>query len=163
MLRKKIWLVALVAGIIFPMSVSAECSNAEKIRLSSLAQNISVTYDYVEVNGQVSFNIVLTNLQPGLIVKDVQNKIEYPYASNEIILYGYKPSTNYRFDIYSATCTSRLYSHYVTLPGYNPYYNDPICIDVAHSICQKWTSIKYDYNTFIQEVTKIKKHLKNHD
>lgn len=153
-----LWYITLTIGLLFPLHVSAQCSNTEKIRLSSLAQNVTVTYDYIEENGQVSFYIIMTNLQPEFRVRDVNNQRDYAYTSSELVLYGYIPNTNYRFDIYgTGECSNkRLYSHYITLPGYNPYYSDPICIGVTNSICQKWIHINYDYNTFINEVSKLK-------
>lgn len=157
MSKKIILYMTLMVLMIIPHEVKAVCSNSEISRLSSLATNVSIAYDYVESNGQVSFNIVLTNLHPELYVKDVANQVIHYYNnSSEMVLTGFKANRNYRFDIYAGTCNSRLYSLYVTLPGYNPYYNDPICEGVTHNICQKWINMKYDYDTFIQEVNKIK-------
>lgn len=155
---KKIFCIATFTIImLFPTKIFAQCSNSEIIRRSSLSKNISISYNYIEENGQVSFYITLSNLHPDFYIKDVQNKKEYYYTSDEIVLYGYKPNTNYRFDVYGVgECGGRLYSHYVNLPGYNPYYNDPICIGVNNSICHKWVNISYDYDTFVKEVNKIK-------
>lgn len=156
--RKKLYFLILCISICFPNNVfAARCDNSEKVNLSSLAQNIAFTYDYVEENHQVSFYIIFTNLQPGLKIKDVANNKEYYYNGSELILYGYEPGKNYRFDVYADTeCKSRLYSHYVTLPGYNSYYDDAICNGVNASICQKWVTINYDYSTFVNEVNKYK-------
>lgn len=158
-MSKRILLYIVVTTmLLLPSNIEAQCSNTEKVNMASLAQNVTITYDYVEANN--TFSIVFTNLQPGFKLKDVANRIEYLYSSSELVLYGYKPGTSYRFDIYgTGNCTNRLYTHYVTIPGYNPYYNDPICVGVNHSICQKWTSISYDYNTFIREVNNIKQKL----
>lgn len=158
MKKKKILYILIVyIFLCFPITVFADrCSNEEKIAFASLAKNISVTYDYIEQNNQVSFNIILTNLQPGLKIKDVMNNREYYYSSSELILYGYQPGNNYRFDVYSYSCDSKLYSHYVTLPGYNKYYSDPVCNEVNASVCQKWITINYDYDTFVKEVNKYK-------
>lgn len=143
---------------LLPLQIKAQCSNSEKVNMASLAQNVTITYDYVESNN--TFSIIFTNLQPGFKMKDVANRKEYWYSSDELVLYGYKPGINYRFDIYgTGNCTNRLYTHYVTLPGYNPYYNDPICVGVNHSICQKWSNITYDYETFKREVINIKQKL----
>lgn len=157
MIKKVFCIAVLTIAMLFPIKISAQCSNSEIIRRSSLAKNISITYNYIEENGQVSFYITLSNLQPDFYIKDVQNQKQYYYTSNEIVLYGYKPNTSYRFDVYGVgECNERLYSHYVNLPGYNPYYNDPICVGVNSSICQKWVNINYNYDTFVKEVNKIK-------
>ena len=157
MSKKIILFMTLMVLMILPHEVKAVCSNSEISKFSSFATNVSIAYDYVESNGQVSFNIVLTNLRPELYISDVANQTNYYYNnSSEIVLTGFKANRNYRFDIYAGSCNSRLYSLYVTLPGYNPYYNDPICTGVTHNICQKWINMKYDYDTFVQEVKKIK-------
>lgn len=157
MSKKILSAIVLMVMIFFPLKASALCSNSEITRRSSLAKNISISYNYVEGNGQVSFYITLSNLQPDLYIKDVYNQQEYYYTSNELVLYGYKPNTSYRFDVYgTGECNQRLYSHYINLPGYNPYYSDPICIGVNSSICQKWVHINYDYDTFVKEVNNIK-------
>lgn len=161
--KKILYIFVICISMCFPSIVwAARCDNAEKINLSSLAQNISVTYDYIEENHQVSFHIIFTNLQPGLKIKDVTNNKEYYYNGSELTLYGYAPGKNYRFDVYAnTTCNSRLYSHYVTLPGYNPYYDDAACNGVNASICQKWVNMNYDYNTFLNEVNKYKQNNTN--
>ncbi len=142
----------------FPSNILAVCSNQEKIRLSSLAKNISVTYDHIEQNNDVSFNITVTNLTSDLIIKDVSNNKFYGYTGTDITLYGYSKNKTYRFDIYgTGECYTKLYSHYVTLPGYNPYYNDPACVDVNAGICSKWVNMPYDYSVFLTEVAKYKK------
>lgn len=160
--KKGLFYILVFIILFTPTLVSAKCSNAEKVRLASLAGNVSVTYDYIETDTGVTFNVVFTNLQPDFYILDVTNQTRYYYTSNELVLYNYQPSTNYRFDIYgTGECESRLYSHYITPPGYNPYYRDPVCNGVDASICQKWVKVTYDYNTFVNEVNKYKN--KNND
>jgi len=157
MVKKMILSILVSIILLLPNSVSALCSNSEKVRLSSLAKNVSVTYDYVETENGVTFNITFTNLQPELYIKDTSNKNVYYYTANEMTLYGYQANSNYRFDVYGiGECNEKLYSHYVTTPGYNPYYRDAICNGVTGSICQKWVNISYDYDTFVNEVNKLK-------
>ena len=157
MSKKVLITIILMIAIFCPTKVDGLCSNAEITRRSALAKNISITYNYIEENGKVSFYLTFTNMQPDLYLKDVANNRLYYYSTNEITLYGYKPNLSYRFDVYgTGDCNERLYSHYVTTPGYNPYYNDPICTGVNSSICQKWVNINYDYETFVKEVNKIK-------
>lgn len=157
-MNKKLAAIIILIGIfLFPMNTLAICNNSEKARLSSLVSNVSITYDYVEENGQVSFYITFTNLQPEFYVKDVNNKQVHYFNSQEMTLYGYKPNRTYRFDFYSTNCGEKIKSQYITTPGYNPYYNDPVCIGVTDSICQKWVKLNYDYDTFVQEVNKLKK------
>lgn len=157
MKKRNILPILLFIVLLLPSSVSALCSNTEKVRLASLAQNVSITYTPVETEAGVTFNITFTNLQPDFYIKDVRYQYMHYYIKNEMTLHGYSPNTNYRFDIYgTGDCNTRLYSHYITTPGYNPYYKDKVCEDFSGSICQKWVNINYDYDTFILEVNKLK-------
>ena len=47
------------------------CDNAAKVRLQKLAQNITTSYDYVESNGMVTFDITFNNLSNELYLVDV--------------------------------------------------------------------------------------------
>ena len=77
MIKKVLYVAIFTIIMIFPVKISAQCSNSEIIRRSSLAKNISITYNYIEENGQVSFYITLSNLQPDFYIKDVNNQKEY--------------------------------------------------------------------------------------
>ena len=157
MTKKNILLILLFIVLTLPSSVSALCSNAEKVRLASLAKNVSVTYTPVETEAGVTFSLTFTNLQPDFYIKDVNYQYNHYYSANELTLPGYPPNTNYRFDIYGhGDCNIKLYSHYVTTPGYNLYYKDKACENFSESICQKWVNINYDYETFVKEVNKLK-------
>ena len=63
-----------------PLIVKAECSTDEVIRLKSLASKISITYDYTEKNGYISFSATFHNVHKDLKLIDVTNK---EYSSNE--------------------------------------------------------------------------------
>lgn len=157
MKKRNILPILVFIILLLPSSVSALCSNNEKVRLASLARNISVTYDPIETETGVTFDITFTNLQPELYIKDVTYQYKHYYNENELTLHGYSPNTNYRFDIYGhGDCNIKLYSHYLTTPGYNPYYKDKVCEEFSASICQKWVNINYNYDTFILEVNKLK-------
>ena len=60
---RKILLYMLTTIILLlPIHIEAQCSNSEKVNMASLAQNVTITYDYVDTNN--TFSIIFTNLQP---------------------------------------------------------------------------------------------------
>lgn len=136
------------------------CSNEKKVRLQTIARNITTNYTYVEQDGSITFQITLSNIQEGFIVKDTKNNMTYPYRGNELTISNLAANTSYRFDIYTndIDCDLEvLYSHYVNTPPYNPYYQDEVCIGAEeYTLCQKWTNMKLSYEEFKQTVHKYK-------
>lgn len=125
-----------------------------------MAQNITTSYTYTEQDGNITFQITLSNIQAGLIIKDVKNNTIYPYRGSELTIPNLQANTSYRFDIYTddIDCDlETLYSHYVNTPAYNPYYQDEVCIGMEeYPLCQKWTQVNLTYEEFHQEVEKAK-------
>lgn len=147
---------------LFPFPTKAIlCSNEDKVKFQTLASNITTSYTYTEENANVTFQITLSNIYEGLIIKDVTNRKVYPYKANEIVISDLKANTSYRFDVYTNDifCDSELlYSHYVNTPPYNPYYQDELCKGLEnHSICQKWANITYSYEEFQQRIEALNK------
>lgn len=160
---KKVLSVFILLIILFPSNSKAlVCSDKEKVKFQEMAQNITTTYSYVESNNQVTFNITFSNIPEGFRIYDYTNRKEYPYITSEITLTDYKDGNSYRFDYYTndILCQySRLYSSYINLPFYNPYYNDSICSGLNYKYCNKWQKINMTYEEFIKDVTNYKKSL----
>ena len=138
------------------------CSNNDETKFQEMAKNITTTYDYIESNGNVTFNITFSNIPEGFIIKDKTNEIDYPYSNNEITLSGFKAGTSYRFDYYTndILCQyDRLYTKYVNLPHYNPYYGDVICNGINYKYCNKWQKINMTYDQFVKDVSDYRKSL----
>lgn len=137
------------------------CSNAEMVKYQELAKNVNVSYEYVEQNSVVLFKIKFTNIQPGLVIKDVKNNNSYNYSSSELELNNFYQGKNYRFDIYTtdANCSGQLlYSHYMSLPYYNPYYISPLCEGIeGFKYCQKWTKPPSSQENFERAIEKYKR------
>jgi len=161
---KKVLGIFVLFIILFPINSKALlCSNKEKVKFQELAKNITTTYDYVEENNQVTFNIIFSNIPEGFRIYDYNNKTEHGYFAREMLLSGFKPGTSYRFDYYTndVLCQyDNLYTSYINLPHYNPYYNDSICEGLNYKYCNKWQKIDMTYEEFINDVTKYKESLK---
>ncbi|MBR1376908.1 MAG: hypothetical protein IJ565_03745 [Bacilli bacterium] len=148
--------------LLLPTSAKAFdfCSNTEKARLRKLASNVTTSYDYVEVNGEVTFNITLTNLNEDLYIYETAKKIEHRYNNEkEIILTGYEPGSNVKFEIYTSKedCFSKsLIVKNVNLPYYNKYYNDPLCQGKSYSICSKWQKVSMTRAEFEKKMNEYK-------
>ena len=114
-----------------PLIVKAECSTDEVIRLKSLASKISITYDYTEKNGYISFSATFHNVHKDLKLIDVTNK---EYSSNEefsdVKIDNLNFSGTYYVNIVSKlqNCKNELMlKKYYTVPYYNPYSSDELC------------------------------------
>lgn len=136
------------------------CSNEDKVKYQTLASNITTSYTYTEENGRISFQITLSNIPEGFIIKDTKNNKTYNYQGNEITIYNLRSNTSYRFDVYTNDiyCNNELlYSHYVTTPPYNPFYQDEVCIGMEdNALCQKFTNMTLSYNEFKEKVNSLK-------
>lgn len=147
--------------LILPLKTKAIlCSNEDKVTFQALAKNITISYSDIEQNGTVSFQITLSNIYEGLIIRDIKNNITYPYRGSELTISNLDANTSYRFDVYidDLFCDSELlYSHYINTPAYNPYYQDEVCKGMEnYAICQKNTNITISYEEFKQRVENLK-------
>ena len=140
--------------ILSPLCVKGlVCDNTTKVRLQTLAQNITTSYDYVEQNGTVTFNITFLNLNSELYLVDTVNEKDIYYSDTSLTLNGFESGKNYKFEVRSTDpfCSrSVLYYIYVTTPYFNPYYNDPICEGVSYKYCNKWQKNDLSYDEFIE-------------
>ena len=162
-MKKKIILLTLL--VLFPVSSKAsECSYAEQARLRNIASNVTTSYEYVENDGNVTFNVILTNITNEIYIQDYidrnNNKNYYYNGTNEIKITGYTPGTNIRYLIYptKGNCTnSYLANKYVNLPYYNKYYKDSLCEGKTYSICNKWAKVTYTYDEFAKKINELDK------
>lgn len=157
----KRYIIILLLLLMLPIQTKAIiCSNDKKVGFQTMARNITTNYTYTEQDGGITFQITLSNIQEGLIVKDIKNNVTYPYRGSELTISGLAANTSYRFDIYTDDIycdLEMLYSHYVNTPAYNPYYQDEVCIGMEeYPLCQKWTKMTLSYDKFIQAVENLK-------
>lgn len=161
---KRIYLLLLLTFLIPITNVSGfYCKFSEISRYKGLASNISTTYDYVETDNSLTFNITLVNLNKELYIVDTTTNKVYRYQNSELTISGYNPGTTVKYAVYTTNenCSDTLlYTIRVVLPSYNQYYSDPICIGLSDYIyCQKWYDNKMDYKTFVDKVTAYKNSL----
>lgn len=137
------------------------CENNIRVKYQELAKNISLAYEYIEENDTIKFNIIISNINEKLIIKDVLNNSSYNYTNSEIVLKNFNENTSYKFEVYANDylCNdSSLYTHYINLPPYNKYYKDEVCKDAEnYSLCNKWTNITMSYEDFKLKVENYKK------
>lgn len=142
-------------------SVYADCSNREISRLKKIASNVNISYEPIETDSGVTYDVIFLNMTNELIIRDTTARVSYPYKDNEMVLTGYKPNTNYKFKILPSNgCDVALVVKYVNLPAYNAYYKDPLCNGIEeYSLCQKWNNSNVSYESFISQVTKYRQSL----
>lgn len=157
-------IVIIISFMFIPSSVNASfCDYTELARLKNIANNINMSYHYVEQNEDVIFNITFSNLKEGIKIIDLTNNLIYRYDVNsplELNLNGYSDGKTYQFDIYaeSTNCENgKLLSLYANLPFYNKYYTNPICDGIeSYTLCQKWYQHGFSNEEFIKRVKNYK-------
>ena len=165
-MKKKI--ILLIILLMIPASCKAyDCTYKEQARLRKLASNVQTTFDYEEYDGNVTFNITLSNLSNDLYVYDItKNKTYYYNGEGEITLYGYAPGENVKYRIYTTKtdCASTyLNIKYVNLPYYNTYYNNPLCAGKKYNICNKWTRVTLNEEEFAKKISELDKEANEKD
>lgn len=166
---KKIGLIIIGMILLLPLSVKAECSNSEKVRLQKIAGNVNFKIDYTENYPKVDFHITITNMHPDIRIFDTYTGNIYTYGmdpnnQSEITIYNYKDDKTIQYIFYSqyANCKDEIvFKNYVTLPSYNHYYMDKLCQGLnGYKLCQKWEKNTMNYAEFL---TSINKYRENHN
>jgi len=162
-MRKQVTLITILVLLLIPKVVNAAwyCDYSTLARLKAYASNINTSYDYVMENNTPKFTITITNVYKTMILYDNTNKkYYYPDGNKDLsdfTLSGYDNGKSYKFTIYTneSKCTENIiYSFYVTLPTFNPYYNDPLCANYQdYKLCQKWSNTGLTYENFQKEMT----------
>lgn len=156
---KKTVLIVILLCFFFPAVAKAACTTDEKIALSKIVNNVKVTPVFYEEAEK--YALIVSNITPDIYFQDINTKIVYKNTGKEITIHNVNPNQSYRIKFYSAmnNCYgSALQSIYITLPGYNKYYKDPLCEGFSsYKICQKWVNYNYDKETFEKEVSKLEK------
>ena len=164
---KSKYLILILFSLFFliPSKVFADCSNNEISRLKILASNVNISYEPIETDSKVTYNIIFLNMTSELAIRDITARVSYPYTGNEMVLNGFMPNSNYKFKIIPSNgCDVSLAVKYANLPAFNVYYKDPLCEGIQnYALCQKWNNSNVSYDTFVTEVTKYKESLSKPD
>ena len=163
-MKRLIKLILFILVISLPIKINAYCTTEEKLRYSNLASNIETSYDYVEYEDRVSFSITIHNVHSDLIVLDKQSGRRYNSHINKLnnfTISNLKDGQSYVFEVYAnnSDCTYRVYNTlYVTIPKFNKYYKDPVCVDASDYLyCQKWVEVgNISYDEFVKLVNDYK-------
>ena len=162
-MRKIIVVFILLLLIPITKVEGAVCSYSEIARLKKIASNVTVSYDYIENNSSVVFNVTLNNLNDELYFVDQSNYQRYNYTEEELTISNYRSEQTIRYVFYATDpdCDDTpLYTARVILPTYNQYYKDEVCNGVEnYSLCQKWSSHNLTYTNFVQKVNEYKNSL----
>lgn len=155
---KKINLIVLFLFII-SLKTSTEaltyggCEYSEISKLKSYVSNINLSYNYRIVDNQAYFDIVLSNIVPGIYFVDSETGITYTYNSSydgEVVIKDKLNGRNGVFKFYSENSNcygTKLGDKYYNLPTYNIYHTDSLCVDNPNSkFCKKWREITFSYD-----------------
>lgn len=164
-MKKIIKICLFIISILLPIRVLGACTTDDKLRYSTLASNITTSYDYVENTDSVTFAITIHNVHKELLIKDNANNKTYSSNNNSLnnfTITNLKDGTNYSFGVYAkaSDCSYRLFNTlYINLPKYNKYYKDPLCEGLDNfSLCQRWgENGNITYDTFKTKVEEYKK------
>lgn len=171
-MKWKIIVIAFIA-LLYPIDVKALCYSheivPERIRSINIASNIDITSFYAEDASNINFSVRIANISKDIYIVESSKKMIINYDvkrqnPSEIIISGYKPGERLKFDFYpkNTKCINDIviYTRYVTLPNFNPYYKDQLCTGVSdYYLCKKWNKITIGYEDFKTNVQNYKKSL----
>lgn len=160
---KRYYFVIIAFCLFFlPGVVEAKCNYADKVRLQKLAGNVLFSYDYHENDYAVTFDVTVSNLTPDLYMVDVSTGKTYRFNNQDIVISGYRSGATIQFNFYAvdAECANEkeaVFTNYVTLPNFNPFYREQICEGINdYKLCQKWMKMDISYTEFYKLVYQYK-------
>lgn len=158
-------LLSIILLAVSPKISALTCDNKVKVDYQEKAKNITYSYDYNDSNN--TFNATITNIAEGFYLLDLDSYQRHGYSGSELTLNNLQPGRRYKFGIYSSNidCLNKnLYTLYVTLPYYNPYYKDSLCSGIEnYKYCKKFINKSVTYEEFAQNVTDYRNKLINGD
>lgn len=175
MKQKIMFLMCVMLLAVIPTQVKGadSCSTTLASRYQRIASNVNITTSYQENNGGVSFQVIITNLTPDIVIYDISHDRYFHYGDNgenpsEVIVDGFEADKSYRFVAYATNQDNcdygELYTYYANTPAYNQYYNDPVCQDVReYKLCQKWLKTSLSHDEFVKQVNEYKESLKKNE
>ena len=166
MMKRLIFLFMFL--FILPLNANAlVCDNKQEVKYQQLAQNISYSYDYKEENNKVSFSITFTNVNEKLYWKNLNTNQVYKYTGSEIVIGNIVDGKSYKYGAYTSElgCNGiKLFTYYINIPFYNPYYNDSLCKGVEEfKYCNKWFNKRISYEEFSKNVNEYKQSLEKEE
>ena len=144
---------------------AAACDNTLKVDYQNRAKNITYSYTYNDSNN--TFNLLFTNITDSLYLIDMENMQEYR-NQGEITIGNVLPGKSYRYGVFTSDqnpcSSSSIYYIYITLPFYNPYYNDSLCDGISsYKYCRKFINKSISYEEFTENVNEYRDYLNSKD
>ena len=135
------------------------CSYSTKSNQRILASNVNFNVDYRIVNDEAIFKVTITGINEDLYVSFDNNKY-YGKDSDMVVIDNLKAGSKNKFDVYSYAydfCSfGSLSSKTISLPIYNKYYSDDLCLEHQDSnLCYRWSSVSMSYDEFKKAVSKL--------
>lgn len=161
MYKKILFVICLF--VLLPSSAKAiMCGNDRKADFRKQAKNIATNYTYQEIENDVIFNITFDNIPSNFYLYDVDTGAKYyPNEQGSAIVNNVQKNKSYKYWVYvdDALCEDEtLFTHYITIPGYNPFYKDRLCEGIEdYKLCNKWININISYDEWKTEVNKYLK------
>lgn len=155
------YITFLVLLLLFPQVGKAlDCSHQTISEYAKVLSNVTYSYSYKETNNKVNFKITLLNVPVNFYVRDDYHNKYYFSSGRDMEFTSFPANATYKFevlpDINACSDIEPRYI-YVTLPGYNPYYNGPICKGVAnYQYCNRWFQNNLKYKDFVTQVSNYK-------
>lgn len=159
-MKKGLFFIIFVSVLFFRFDADAlECNSEDKQRLQKLSNNINVTLEEINNNGNLYLNATFTGVAKDLRVFSEQKLVSFYNSSDnfigEAIVPGLFQGKTYTFIIYGKhTCVfDELRRITINVPVYNQYYNDSICNGLnEYKLCQKWANVDMSYEEFANKV-----------
>src|SRR5574344_208178 len=150
-----------------PINANAYCNPTTKAKYNKMSANVNYTYDVIENDNGVSFNVSLLNANSNLYFNVNNNNKNYFYTGNNINIGTYLAGSKVIVKIYSVDndittgCNNLLLKNlYINLPNYNNFSKDELCIGIEdYQLCQKWTNVNMTYDKFKKKVEAYRKSL----
>ena len=163
MIKRLLRLVLLIAFLL-PFNVRADCDNARKSELSSIASNVMFSTTYRLQNDKVIYTVEISNITDDIYVAESSGTIftkdnfskDYEFNDGTVyIVYSNDPNC------YGMELMTKSFS----LPNYNPYSRLDVCKKYpSDSHCLIWNAAYFDGELdFTEELNKIYSKNENKD
>ncbi len=169
----KIFIVIMLICI-FPLKIYAtECTESDRTYLNSLFENIKLDYEHVEPNNEIKgitdnyFKIKITNLPKEIIAYNNYDEKSYINNTDESlslvetdnVLGGNKVVFSFETSEV-ANCTMYLGTKSISIPFYNSYKDDELCLTKKDSYyCQEFLNERISYEEFKDGINKYQEEI----
>lgn len=153
-MNKKIILIlcSFLFGYFHVHALDSACTVAEQNRLKTLASQVYFSYELKKVPTDsgvltATYEVSVSGLISDLYIYDIKKAIYFAPNDGKIATSLLAPGKSYTLPFYasdSGVCNGYLITtKYITLPAYNVYSEDPLCVgNEEYILCNPSSSIK---------------------